>query len=492
MTWWRSGAIYEIYPRSFQDSDGDGIGDLRGIAARLPYVRALGVDAIWLTPIYPSPQRDLGYDITDHTAIDPVYGTLEDFDALVAAAHALGLRVLLDYVPNHTSDRHPWFSDPARRDWYIWRDGERPNNWVSVFGGSAWEYEPGSGRSYYHAYLREQPDLNWRNPQLREAMLGVLRFWLDRGVDGFRVDATRQLLKDPQWRDNPPNPDYEPGMPEYDSLLPLHTADLDEVQEVVAAIRHVIGDGLMIAEVYAPIERLVRYYGEDGRGAHLPFNLHLISTPWESEAIADLVERYEAALPDGAWPNWVLGNHDRSRVASRVGTEQARVAAMLLLTLRGTPTLYYGDEIGMTDVPVPRERAVDPGAGRDPARTPMRWSAEPYAGFSSAEPWLPVGDPAAANVSAQLDDPRSMLTLHRRLLALRRGELVAGAYRTLHAADGVLAYRRGERTAVALNLTGEPRPLPVRGSVVLSTHLDEAGGSMLRGHEGVLLNCQGC
>jgi alpha-glucosidase len=311
VTWWESGVIYEIYPRSFQDSDGDGVGDLRGIAQRLPYVRDLGVDAIWMTPIYPSPQRDFGYDITDHAGIDPQYGTLDDFHDLVARAHSLGLKVIMDYVPNHTSDLHPWFQDPSKRDWYLWHDGPPPNNWISVFGGSAWE--PVGDHSYYHAYLKEQPDLNWRSPAVRDAMLDVIRVWIERGVDGFRVDAMRQVLKDPELRDNPADPSYRPGMPEYDSLLPLHTADRDEVQEIVALIREAIGDRLMIAEVYAPIERLVRYYGG---GAHLPSNMHLISTAWDAEAIADLIERYEAALPEGGWPNWVLGNHDRRAVAA--------------------------------------------------------------------------------------------------------------------------------------------------------------------------------
>jgi alpha-glucosidase len=467
MTWWESGAIYEIYPRSFQDSDGDGVGDLRGITARLPYVQDLGVDAIWLTPIYASPQADFGYDISDHTAIDPRYGTLDDFDALVARAHELGLKVLLDYVPNHTSIEHPWFAEHP--DWYYWRD--EPNNWRAAFGGSAWERL--GDRYYLHTYLKEQPDLNWRKPEVRAAMLDVLRFWLDRGVDGFRVDAMRQLLKDPDWRDNPSNPEWD-GVKEYDSLLPVHSADLDEVQEVVTEIRGAIGDRLMVAEVYAPIERLVRYYGENGRGAQLPFNFHLITTPWEAEAIAGLVERYEAALPPGAWPNWVLGNHDRPRVASRVGPAQARVAAMLLLTLRGTPTLYYGDEIGMTDVAVHR---YDPD-GRDPERTPMQWARD--GGFTTGEPWLPYGD-----LSVNVADEPPLLTLHRKLLALRR-EFAAAPFRTLHAGDGVFAYTRGDDVAVALNLTGEPRPLPVRGDSILSTHLD-AGAPHLRPDEGVVL-----
>ena len=471
MTWWESGAIYQIYPRSFQDSDGDGVGDLRGIAQRLPYVKNLGVDAIWMTPIYPSPQRDFGYDITDHTGIDPQYGTLADFCALVDRAHGLGLKVIMDFVPNHTSDLHPWFSDPEKRDWYLWHDGPPPNNWRSVFGGSAWE--PVGDRSYYHAYLKEQPDLNWRNPAVREAMLDVIRVWADRGVDGFRVDAMRQVLKDPELRDNPPDPSYRPGMPEYDSLIPLHTADRDEVQEIVALIRGAIGDRLMIAEVYADIDRLVRYY--EG-GAHLPSNMHLISTPWDAEAIAGLIERYEAALPDGAWPNWVLGNHDRPRVASRVGTAQARVAAMLLLTLRGTPTLYYGDELGMEDVHI--EQMADPGMARDPARTPMQWTRD--GGFTTGTPWLPYGD-----LTVNAADEPAMLGLHRALLALRC-EFATADYRTLHAGDGVLAYARGDRHAVALNLTGEPRPLPVSGEVALSTHLDGAG-TALRADEGVVL-----
>jgi len=467
MTWWRRGVIYEIYPRSFQDSDGDGVGDLRGITARLPYLRALGVDAIWLTPIYQSPQADFGYDISDHTAVDPQYGSLDDFDALVAAAHAQELRVLLDYVPNHTSDQHRWFREHP--DWYYWRD--EPNNWRAAFGGSAWERV--GDRYYLHTYLREQPDLNWRNPEVRAAMLDVLRFWLDRGVDGFRVDAMRQLLKDPDWRDNPVNPDWD-GVDPFESLLKVHSADLDEVQDVVAEIRSVIGDRLMVAEVYSPIERLVRYYGKNGNGAQLPFNFHLITTPWDAAAIADLVERYEAALPEGAWPNWVLGNHDRPRVASRVGTAQARVAAMLLLTLRGTPTLYYGDELGMIDGP---DTGHDPG-GRDGERTPMQWTAG--GGFTTGEPWLPYGD-----LSVNVQDEPAMLRLHRDLIALRR-EFAEADYRTLHADDGVLAYARGDHHAVALNLTGEPRPLPVHGERLLSTHLD-GGAERLRADEGVVL-----
>ncbi|HYH90495.1 MAG TPA: alpha-amylase family glycosyl hydrolase [Solirubrobacteraceae bacterium] len=486
MSWWQEGVIYHVYPRSFADADGDGVGDLRGLAGRLDHLRRLGVDAVWLSPIYRSPMKDFGYDITDHTAIEPEFGTFDDFDALVAAAHERGLRVLLDFVPNHTSDEHPWFREHP--DWYLWSDRPR-NNWISVFGGPAWTLDPERGQFYYHAYLREQPDLNWRNPALREAMLGVLRFWLDRGVDGFRVDALRQVLKDPDWRDNPPNPDFRPGLPEYDSLLPVRSADHDDLAPV-AAMAEVIAerDGVMIGELYLPFERLARYYAA---GVHLPSNMHLISAPWQPAALADLIERYEAALPPGAWPNWVLGNHDRHRVATRLGPEQARVAAMLLLTLRGTPTVYYGDELGMTDVEIPPDRVQDPyernspglGVGRDPARTPMQWSDGPGAGFTDGEPWLPLGD-LATNVEAQRRDPGSMLNLHRDLIALRR-EFAREPYRTVSADDATFVFRRGDRWAVVLNLSDEPVPMPLRGRVRLSTHPDRADA--LRPAEGVVV-----
>ena len=515
--WWQRGVVYQVYPRSFADADGDGIGDLAGMTARLGHLAWLGVDAVWVSPIYPSPMRDFGYDITDHTGVDPLFGSLADFDALVAEAHRLGLRVLLDYVPNHTSDQHPWFTQSRadrtnpRRDWYLWRDpapdGGPPTNWRSLFGGPAWTADPATGQSYYHAYLPEQPDLNWRNHQVRHALLEVLHFWLDRGVDGFRVDALRQLLKDQDWRDNPLNPAYRPGMPPYDAHLPVHSADRDDLHEVIAEIRRLVDEHgrpgeerLLIGEVYAPLDRLMRYYGQDGGGLQMPSNMHLIAVPWRAEAIAALVERYEAALPAGGWPNWVLGNHDRSRIASRVGAAQARVAAMLLLTLRGTPTLYYGDEIGMRHVAIPPDHVRDPyelrlpgiGVGRDPERTPLLWDAGPNAGFCppGTRPWLPIAaDAAQVNIAAQRRDPQSPLTLHRRLLALRRGgdALAVGGYQTLTADPPVLAYLReapGERLLVALNLSGLPQALPLgglTGRMRLTTHLDGREGEHLTG-----------
>ncbi|MBW0002659.1 MAG: DUF3459 domain-containing protein [Hyphomicrobiales bacterium] len=475
--WWRHGVIYQIYPRSFQDSNADGIGDLQGILRRLDHLVSLRIDAIWISPIYASPMADFGYDVSDHRAIDPIFGTMEDFDRLLEEAHRKGLKVILDYVPNHTSDLHPWFIESRasrhnpKRDWYVWRDaradGGPPNNWTSEFGGPAWTFDESTGQFYFHAYLPEQPDLNWRNPEVVAAMLDVLRFWFDRGVDGFRVDAIHHLFEDEQLRDDPVNPDWHDGLPPARQLLRIHSMDQPEVHGAIALMRGAAksyaDERLLIGEAYLPIERLMSYYGIALSGFHLPFNFHLISTPWKPKAIAALIDEYEAALPQGGWPNWVLGNHDRSRVATRVGPEQARIAAMLLLTLRGTPTLYQGDEIGMADVPIPRRLVRDPfgknapGFGRDPERTPMQWDASRHAGFSASEPWLPVArDFASRNVERQSSDAGSMLSLYRALIALRREEeaLAVGSYALVYASDNVLAYERrlGQRgLLVALN-----------------------------------------
>ncbi|MDB5560026.1 MAG: alpha-amylase [Enterovirga sp.] len=523
-TWWKHGIVYQIYPRSFQDSNGDGVGDLRGIASRLDYLADLGIDAVWISPIYPSPMADFGYDVADYCGIHPLFGTMADFDHLIAEVHRRGLKLILDFVPNHSSDQHPWFvesrssrSNP-KRDWYIWRDpkpdGSPPNNWVSNFGGSAWQFDEASGQYYYHAFLREQPDLNWRNPELREAMHDVLRFWLDKGVDGFRVDVIWHLIKDAEFRDNPPNPAWHPGRPEIESLLQVYSNDQEEVHEVIAGMRRVLDDyqdRVLIGEIYLPTERLVTYYGKDLSGAHLPFNFQLIQTAWNARAIARLVDEYEAALPAGGWPNWVLGNHDQPRIAARIGAEQARVAAMLLLTLRGTPTMYYGDEIGLARVEIPPERVQDPweknepglGFNRDPARTPMQWDGSGHAGFSTAEPWLPLApDHAATNVAALAADPRSILSLYRQLLALRRNTraLAIGTYRAVQTDGPVFAFSRmygSDQALVVLNLSGEQTTATLGSAwdglrVRLSTHLDRFGEEVgseiaLRPNEGVVL-----
>jgi alpha-glucosidase len=523
-SWWAAGVLYQIYPRSFQDSDGDGVGDLKGIIRRLPYLRDLGVDAIWLSPIFPSPMADFGYDVADYVGIDPLFGAMDDFDALVLTAHARGLKVILDLVPNHSSDQHPWFvesrasRDNPKRDWYIWRDGAKdggpPNNWLSEFGGSAWHYDELTGQYYYHAFLKQQPDLNWRNPEVRAAIYDVMRFWLRKGVDGFRVDVIWHLIKDDQFRDNPPNPDYRRGRPPHETLLHVYSADRPETLEVVAEMRRVIDefdDRVLIGEIYLPIERLVAYYGAGLAGAHLPFNFALLSAPWHARSLAALIDRYEAALPEGAWPNWVLGNHDRPRVASRVGDAQARVAAMLLLTLRGTPTIYYGDEIGMRQLPIAPEQVRDPfeknvpglGVGRDGCRTPMQWDASEYAGFSTAQPWLPLADDyQQENVANLIAAEPSILSLYRALIALRKRlpALSRGDYQPLAAEGDLLLFRRvvqGQSILIALNLGAEPiaatsDEFGLDGEILLSSHLDRAGervgGTLdLRGDEGVII-----
>lgn len=534
-TWWQRGIIYHIYPRSFMDATGDGIGDLRGITARLDYLRDLGVDALWISPIYPSPMADFGYDVTDYTAVAPIFGTLDDLDALIREAHRRDLRVLLDWIPNHTSVEHPWFRearasrDNPRRDWYLWREpapgGGPPTNWISVFGGSAWQWDDATDQYYYHTYLRDQADLNWRNPAVQDAMFATLRFWLDRGADGFRVDALRQLIKDDRYRDNPPNPAYRPGMDPYLSLIPLYTTNRPEVHDIVRFIRRTTdayGDIPLIGELYLPISELVAYYGPAGSGIHLPTNFHLLTTPWRAADLRDLIAAYEAAVPATGWPDWILGNHDRHRVASRIGPGQARVAALLLLTLRGTPTLYYGDEIGMRDVPIPPGRVQDPfeknipGLGRDPERTPMPWDATPNAGFcpEGVQPWLPVADDyPAVNVAAEAADPHSSLTLYRRAIALRRASpaLEMGPYTPvpMPAGSDLLAFLRTPPSSlpgrasdtsylVVLNCDSQPQTFAStdislsRGHIVLNTHLDRAGEPVagvltLRPDEGVIV-----
>ena len=580
--WWQTGVIYQIYPRSFQDTGGDGVGDLRGITARLDYIAGLGVDAIWISPFYPSPMADFGYDVADYTGVDALFGTLADFDELLTKAHGKGLRVILDFVPNHSSDLHPWFvesrsaRESPKRDWYLWRNAAQagddwqpahlrlPNNWMSHFGGSAWEWDDLSGQFYLHSFLKEQPDLNWRNPRVRAAIYAAMQFWLDRGVDGFRMDVLWLLIKDAQFRDNPPNPDFRGGMHDYAATLPVYTSDQPETHEIVAEMRTIL-DGypdslsfastspsplsfrseaeesasapapaqgtlarglsqrVLIGEIYLPLPELVRYYGMPPAqaaalqpqlaGANLPFNFHLIQTAWEAGAIAEIIRTYERLLPPGAWPNYVLGNHDQPRLASRLGAQQARVAAMLLLTLRGTPTLYYGDELGMEDVSIASEQVRDPaeknepgkGRGRDPERSPMLWVNTPNAGFTTpdATPWLPLqADWATRNAAVQRQDKRSMLTLYRKLLHLRRQHdtLHAGGLADVAAEGTVLRYRRmgmesghSSDFLVLLNLGSEAaKTQSPAGTVVLTTLLDgegaEVGGEVtLEGGEGLLI-----
>jgi alpha-glucosidase len=492
-SWWREGVFYQIYPRSFQDSNGDGIGDLAGVTRRLDHLndgtpRSLGIQAIWLSPFYRSPMADFGYDVSDYRDVDPIFGTLDDFDRLLDEAHRRGIRVLVDLVPNHTSDQHPWFvesrssRDNPKRDWYVWADPRRggpPNNWRAVFGSAekraAWTLDPATGQYYLHHFLPQQPDLNWWNEEVRRAIDDVMRFWLDRGVDGFRIDVAHSLVKDQRLRDNPRL---------FPKRRPRHNWELDEVHEIHRRWRRLLDeypDRMAVGEVSSrKLSNLVKYYGK-GDELHMPFNFNFLRQPWSAERFRGIVEEWERLLPENAWPDWTLSNHDRSRAATRYGLHRARVAALMLLTLRGTPFIYYGEEIGMTDVPIPPDRIVDVD-GRDPERTPMQWDSTPNAGFTSGRPWLPMAaDAQRVNVAAQRDDPMSLLSFYRRVISLRQSSpaLRAGSYRTLRAPRGVFAYARevaGERFVIALNFLGRSQRMPLVDDalVVLSTSGDRA------------------
>ena len=468
--------VYQIYPRSFQDSDGDGIGDLAGIRSRLDYLAWLGVDALWLSPVYPSPMADFGYDVSDYTGIDPVFGSLSDFDALIHDAHACGLKVLLDIVPCHTSIEHPWFREHP--DWYIWAD--RPNNWSSAFGGTAWHQYPypGRGERYYlHSFYPEQPDLDWRNPEVIAAMQDVLRFWLDRGVDGYRIDAIDRLLKDPQLRDDPPA--TEPfGLPlreDHARLALSNSRNAPDTGEALARIREACGqDAFLVGEVYLPAARWWPY--SDHFDAVFAFEL--LHAPWEAGPLRAAIEASTRVPGQAAW---VMSNHDFGRLATRFGTENARAAALLLLTLPGPAFLYQGDEIGQADGPAGESRYDR--AGRDRYRHPMQWDGSVDAGFTTGEPWLGVLDPQGRNVEAQREDPGSFLSLVRDLLALRR--VLSGELELLEATEGVVAYRRGDHT-VAVNTTAEALPVPLGGSPLLETQPGALRDGRLAPHAGAV------
>lgn len=507
--WWQKGIVYQVYPRSFKDASGDGTGDLRGIMEKLDYLKWLGINTVWISPIYPSPMDDFGYDVSDYTGIHPVFGSMADFDELLAKTHEKGMKLLLDLVPNHTSYQHPWFQescsskDNPKRDWYIWKDpgpdGGPPTNWQSVFGGSGWEFDKNSGQYYYHAFLKEQPDLNWRKPEVVQAMLEVMRFWLQKGVDGFRVDVIWHMIKDDLFRNNPPNPEYKEGQPDYVRYITAFSEDQPLVHDIIAKMRKVMEEyqeRLLIGEIYLPLDKLVTYYGKENAGVHLPFNFQLIKTDWNAKTIYALVNEYEGSLPPGGWPNWVLGNHDKARIMSRVGEKQARIAAVLLLTLRGTPTMYYGDEIGMHDVKIPKHRIRDPkeytmpGYSRDPQRTPMQWNSRKYAGFSVTEPWLPLADDyETCNVEAEKEKPDSMLSLYRKLIDLRQKEpaLHIGDFIPLALNDELMVYKRKYKKSefiVAINFGQNTTPYKagegVKGTVKAATFA-EAEGKLLKG-----------
>ena len=497
--WWRDGVLYQVYLRSFADSDGDGVGDLAGVTERLDHLEWLGVDGVWLSPFTCSPNADWGYDVSDYLAVDPELGTSDDLDRLIAEAGRRHLRVIMDLVPNHTSERHPWFLDAlssktsVHRDWYVWADpgpdGGPPNNWVSSFGGPAWTLDTDSGQYYLHNHLRQQPDLNWWNDDVRAEFERIMEFWLDRGVAGFRIDVCNIIIKDALLRDNPPATESDPLDMQLFGQRPVYNGNRPEVHDVIRQWRKLAdrhpGCLLMGETPVEPVRALAAYYGDGSDELHLAIDFPFISSPLEAGAMRLIVEDVEEYLPLDAWPVWTGSNHDMSRQATRWAADdpaRVRVALLVLLTLRGTPVLYQGDEIGLGDVDVPQERLRDPlgvlywpaYAGRDGMRTPMPWRVGPGAGFTGpgVEPWLPIGEPTMGTVAEQRDDPGSVLTLVRDLLALRKAtpDLSGGAYRSLAPNGDVWAWSRGDRTVVAANMGTAESPLDgISGQVRIAT-----------------------
>lgn len=504
-TWWREAVFYQVYPRSFRDSNGDGSGDLPGLIERLDYLagtaRGLGVDAIWVSPFYVSPLVDGGYDVADHCAVDPLFGTLADVDRLLERAHRRGLRVIFDLVVNHTSDRHPWFLESRasrfspKRSWYVWRPGRNggpPNNWRAEFGGGpAWTYDPATDEWYLHSFYPEQPDLNWDEPAVEAAVHEVMRFWLERGVDGFRVDVVHKIGKAPDLRDNLGSfigPGPEDRGRRFDEDWPTVHERLRRMRSVLRAY----GERMMVGEVYLfDQERLAEYIKHDD-GLDLAHNFRFLNLPWRASGFRQVIQEFEALAGPLGWPAWCLNNHDHSRVASRYpGEPAARLSAILLLTLRGTPFLYQGEELGLADGEVPDHLRVD-RVGRDPERCPLPWEppskAGPGAGFTSGRPWLPLPPGAEErNVETQLADPCSILSLYRRLIALRRRTpaLRRGAMVWLDGSDDVLLYRRVEgrsRWLVLLNFAERSTWVEIglgrraiSGTVAVSTSLSDVG-----------------
>lgn len=478
--WWSEGVLYQIYPRSYADSNGDGVGDLPGITQRLDHLSWLGVKGIWLDPITVSPNADWGYDVSDFCDVDPALGTLEDLDALVSEAAKRDLRVILDLVPNHTSIEHPWFiearasrSNP-KRDWYVWadpsEDGGPPNNWASSFGGPAWTLDETTGQYFLHNFLSEQPDLNWWNPEVRDEFDRILAFWFDRGVAGFRIDVVHMVIKDEQLRDNPPVEDGDHWFIKMRGQRQFYNSCRPEVHDVIKRWRSIADSytpkRVLIGETHVfDTEMLASFYGDDDE-LNLGFNFLMIHAPLSAEALGKIIEDTDAAIPSGSAPVWTGGNHDNYRFPSRWAegdADRARSALVMLLTLRGCVFLYYGDEIGMPDTEVPLEQILDPVGirmypvfGRDPERTPMQWDANPGFGFTEpgVEPWLPFGDAASFNVADQVEDPDSFLTLTRDLIALRDAEpdLRSGTFNRVSAPEGILAYTRGDGFLIAASL----------------------------------------
>lgn len=525
MSWPRKAIIYQIYPRSFNDANNDGFGDLIGIIHKLDYLQELGITALWLSPIYPSPMVDMGYDISNYKDIDPMFGTLEEFDQLLIEAHKRNIKIVMDFVPNHTSSQHPWFEESkqsinnSKRHFYIWKhpkpDGSPPNNWLSVFGRSAWELDTTTNQYYYHTFSKEQPDLNWRNEDVVSEMLQVLRFWLEKGVDGFRVDAAEWTYKDPHFLDEPPNPHYKAGIAtSYQKLQHIYTNALPENTLLIKKFADVLEeyrDKFLVTEEWVPIEHLIKTYSIIGKDFYMPFNFGLISLPWRADVHKKYVDRFDKEVGSTYIPTYVLGNHDKSRIATRVGRQQARIAVMLQMTLRGIPFVYYGDEIGMQDVSVPQDKEQDilgrisPGMGRDPQRSPMQWNTQKFAGFSEVAPWLPLGDDyETTNVASETHETTSFLSLYKKLIHLRKTHpaFISGTYTSLDISSAtIFAYTReleNEKFLVVLNYDDQKHVINLlqfqNRQIVCTTYMDRKTNDeflnllTLRPNEGIVFS----
>ena len=512
--WWQHAVFYEIYPRSFADSNNDGVGDLNGITAKLDYLKDLGVDAIWISPCFPSPQVDFGYDVSDYENIDPMYGTLADFDRLASEAHKRDIHIILDFVVNHTSDQHPWFLDSkssrnsAHRDWYIWRDGkgpgQPPNNWVSIFGGPAWKFDPATHQYYYHIFYPQQPDLNWRNPAVKEAMFDVTRFWYNRGVSGFRLDAVDTLFEDPNLTDNPI---VKPGKNAFGDPFEekKYNSKLPEVHDVLRGLRNVADEynAVLIGETWtADVAELNQYYG---KGNELQLPMDFLFTTVNKLSVAEFRKQIAEVNAAAGWPTFVISNHDIPRSYDRYGDgkhndEIAKLMAALYLTLRGTPIMYYGEEIGMKTTPPTRQEDVqDPigrkgwpeEKGRDGERTPMQWNDSANAGFTKGKPWLPVpGTYKTHNVAEESKDSDSVLSFYKQLLKLRHtnAAMLDGSYTAINEHDtNVLTYVRtykNQTVVVALNMSAAPQKLSLdASSFAAAKPLLTTDGSKARGKE---------
>jgi alpha-glucosidase len=533
-SWKDVNALYQIYPRSFYDDSRDGVGDLRGIIKKLAYLHgtdeSLGVDAIWLSPFYSSPMADFGYDISNYCDVDPLFGTLDDFKELLVQAHKRDMKVMIDFVPNHTSVQHAWFQDSiasrssTKRDYYVWRDakadGAPPNNWLSVFGDSAWQWDSGSDQYYLHSFLSDQPDLNWSNPQVRKEMKHVLAFWLDMGVDGFRVDVARYIAKDGAFRDDPPNPAFgtTAGLEDpYHSLLHVNSQYGEHLFKYLAELTDVVAsyeDRLMIFEDYPEESRSItdqyRDFYDINSQVAMPFNFQGLSSQWSAESFGGFVNDFQKILHTDEVPVYCFSNHDQSRLVTRYGKEQARLVGLFLLTLPGMPVLYYGEEIGMQDAVIAPQDIQDPaekkmrgiGLGRDPERTPMQWNNKHHAGFSQNEPWLPIGaDFKNINVENELDDPDSFLTLYRQLFRLRsENEILTKGQFNLISEDksDVLAFERTHSEGVylvVLNFAETPSVYDLlrSGKIICASHplslpeINASGQLLLRPFEAVVM-----